>query len=350
MARTLAELAKHVGGTVVGDGATEIRGVMTIAEAGPGDITFLSNPKYEKMLAETKASAIIVSPKFKDLNKPLIVCNNPYLAFAQIVKLMLDNVPYAAKGIHPTAVISPSAKIGRDATIHPYVVIGENTRIGDRTVIYPFSFIGDNCSLGDDVVIHANVSIYHGTQIGNRVAIHSNTSIGGDGFGWAPDGEKYYKIPQVGITVIEDDVSLGCGCVINRGALGKTLIRRGAKLDALVMLGHNVEIDENSVLVAQVGVSGSTKIGKHVTLAGQVGVAGHVKIGDNAIVEAQAGVTKDLPGNEVYIWSPALPRDLGQRCIALAIRLPETRETIKDLLARVAALEKQLGVEKKSDQ
>ena len=344
---TLAELAKHVGGTVVGDGATEICGVMTIAEAGPGDITFLSNPKYEKMLAETKASAIIVSPKHAKAPRPLIVCDNPYLAFAQIVKLMLDNVPYAAKGIHPTALISPSAKIGRDATIHPYVVIGENARIGDRVTICPFSFISDHCTLGDDVVIHANVSIYHGTQIGSRVDIHSNTSIGGDGFGWAPDGEKYYKIPQVGITVIEDDVSIGCGCVINRGALGKTVIRKGAKLDALVMLGHNVEVDENSVLVAQVGVSGSSKIGKHVTLAGQVGVAGHLKVGDNAILGAQAGVTHDIPANEYYFWSPAIPGDLARRCLVLFQKLPETRDTIKDLLARVEALEKQLGAAKK---
>ena len=347
MAMTLAELAKHVGGTVVGDGATEIRGVMTIAEAGPGDITFLSNPRYEKMLAETKASAIIVSPKVKDLKRPAIVCANPYLAFAQIVKLMLDNAPYAAKGIHPTAVISPSAKIGRDATIHPYVAIGENTRIGDRVIIYPFSFIGDNCALGDDVVVHANVSIYHGTQIGNRVAIHSNTAIGTDGFGWAPDGEKYYKIPQVGTTVIEDDVSIGSGCSINRAALGKTIIRKGTKLDCLVQIGHNVDVGENSILVAQTGVSGSSKLGKHVTLAGQVGVVGHITIGDNTVVGAQAGVTNDLPPNEVFYWTPAIPGDLARRCAVLLHKLPETRETIKDLLARVGALEKQMGGEKK---
>jgi UDP-3-O-[3-hydroxymyristoyl] glucosamine N-acyltransferase len=347
MAMTLAELAKHVGGTVVGDGATEICGVMTIAEAGPGDITFLSNPKYEKMLAETKASAIIVSPKHAKVPKPLIVCDNPYLAFAQIVKLMLDNVPYAAKGIHPTALISPSAKIGRDATIHPYVVIGDNTRIGDRVTIYPFSFIGDHCTLGDDVVIHANVSVYHGTQIGSRVAIHSNASIGSDGFGWAPDGEKYYKIPQVGITVIEDDVSIGSGCSINRAALGKTSIRKGSKLDCLVQIGHNVDVGENSILVAQTGVSGSSKLGKHVTLAGQVGIVGHITVGDNVVVGAQAGVTNDIPPNETYYWTPAIPGDLARRCAVLLHKLPETRDTIKDLLARVEALEKKLGGEKK---
>jgi UDP-3-O-[3-hydroxymyristoyl] glucosamine N-acyltransferase len=343
MPTTLAELAKHVGGTVAGDPALEIKGVMTMGEAGPGDITFLSNPKYEKLLNETKASAIIVSPKHVACQKPLLICDNPYLAFAKIVKLMLDNAPYVPKGIHPSAVISPSAVVGRDATIHPYVVVGENVRIGDRAVIQPFSFIGDNCTLGDDVVIYSNVSIYHGTQIGSRVAVHSNTVIGGDGFGWAPDGEKYYKIPQVGITVIEDDVSIGSCCAVNRAALGTTIIRRGSKLDCLVQIGHNVEVGENTIIVAQAGVSGSSKIGKHVILAGQVGVIGHLTIGDNAIVEAQAGVTRDLPGNENYLYSPAIPVDLARRCIALFHKLPETRETIKDLLARVAALEKKLG-------
>ncbi len=346
MAMKLAELAKHVGGTVVGDPATEIRGVMTLAEAGPGDITFLSNPKYEKLLAETRAAAVIVSPKVKDVPRPLIVCNNPYLAFAQIVKLLLDNAPYKPKGVHPTALIGPGAVIGQDATIHPYVVIGAKTRIGDRAQIYPFSHIGDDCVLGDDVIIRSNVSIYHGTQIGNRVEIHSNASIGCDGFGWAPDGEKYYKIPQVGVTVIEDDVSIGSGCAINRAALGKTIIRKGAKLDCLVQIGHNVEVGENSILVAQVGVSGSSKLGKHVTLAGQVGVVGHINIGDNAIVGAQAGVTNDVPPNETYYWTPAIPGDLARRCAVLLHKLPETRDTIKELLERVAALEKKLGADK----
>jgi len=342
MARTLRELAEFVGGEVVGDGNIEIRRVMPIDKAEEGDITFLANPKYEKAAAETRASAIIVSPEHKGISKNLLVSDNPYLAFAKILRYMYGDRPRPAAGIHELAVVSETAKIGKDVHIGPNAFIGEEVEIGDRVVIYPCVYIGDKCKVGADTIIYPNAVIYPDSIIGKRVVLHANVTIGSDGFGFAPNGEKYYPIPQVGIAVIEDDVSIGANSVINRGALDKTIIRRGTKIDSNCVISHNVDVGENTLMISLVGVSGSTKIGKHVTLAGQVGVAGHLEIGDNVTVGAQAGVTHDLTANKTYLGSPAAPIEETRQRIAALTKLPKLRKQIRELEKKVEALEEEL--------
>ncbi|MCR4320857.1 MAG: UDP-3-O-(3-hydroxymyristoyl)glucosamine N-acyltransferase [Candidatus Brocadiaceae bacterium] len=339
MEKTLQELAEYVGGTVVGDPAIKITGVMGIDDAQEGYITFISNEKYTKKIHQTNASAIIVSPKLKDIKRDLLVCKNPYLAFAKLVELLMYKKPTYTKGIDDSARIDKTAIIGKDVSIHAYTTIGKSTRIGNRVVIYPCVHIGDHCTIGDDSVIYPNAVIYNDTVIGNRVTIHSNTVIGSSGFGYAPDGQSYYKIPQTGIAVIEDDVDIGANTTINRAVIGETIIRKGTKIDSQVVISHNVEIGENSLIVSQVGIAGSTKIGKHVTLAGGVGVVGHIKIGDNVTVGGHSGVAKDIPDNETYLGTPALPIKRMRRCYVIIEKLPEMREHIKTLEKRIKQLE-----------
>jgi UDP-3-O-[3-hydroxymyristoyl] glucosamine N-acyltransferase len=347
MEKTLQELSEYVGGTVIGDPSIKIRGVMGIDDAQEGYITFISNDKYIKKINQTKASAIIVSPKLKATNFPLsqkrerslLVCNNPYLAFAKLVELLMYKKPTYTKDIDDSARIDKTALIGQDVSIHPYVTIGKNTRIGNRVVLYPCVYIGDDCTVGDDTIIYPNAVIYNETVIGKRVTIHSNTVIGSSGFGYAPDGQSYYKIPQVGVTIIEDDVDIGANTTINRAVLGETIIRRGTKIDSQVVISHNVEIGENSLIVSQVGIAGSAKIGRHVTLAGGAGVVGHVHVGDNVTVGGYSGVINDIPSNETYLGAPALPIKRMRRCYVIIEKLPELREYIKTLEKRIKHLE-----------
>src|SRR3990170_3950677 len=348
MEKTLKELAEYIGGTVVGDPAVMITGVMGIDDAQAGYITFISNEKYTKKVHQTNASAIIVSPKLKDIKKNLLVCKNPYLAFAKLVELLMYKKPTYTKGIDDSARIDKTAIIGKDVSIHAYTTIGKSTRIGNRVVLYPCVHIGDHCTIGDDTVIFPNAAIYNDTIIGNRVTIHSNTVIGSNGFGYAPDGQSYYKIPQVGITVIEDDVDIGANTTINRAALGETIIRKGTKIDSQVVISHNVEVGENSLIVSQVGIAGSTKVGKHVTLAGGAGIARHVKIGNNVTIGGYSGVVRDIPDNETYLGAPALPIHRMRRCYVIIEKLPELKEHIKTLEKRIKELEKRSSHSKKS--
>ncbi|HHT9105269.1 MAG TPA: UDP-3-O-(3-hydroxymyristoyl)glucosamine N-acyltransferase [Candidatus Wujingus californicus] len=348
MEKTLQELAEYVGGTAIGDPSVKICGVMGIDEAQEGYITFISNEKYAKKIHQTNASAVIVSPKLKDAGKNLLVCENPYLAFAKLVELLMYKRPAHIKGIDTSTRISKTAKIGRDVSIYANVTIGENTRIGNRVVLYPCVYIGNNCTLGEDTVIHPNTVIYDDSVIGRRVVIHANTVIGSSGFGYAPDGQSYYKIPQVGIAVIEDDVDIGANTTINRAVMGETIIRKGTKIDSQVIISHNVEVGENSLIVSQAGIAGSTKIGKHVTLAGGAGIAGHVKIGNNVTIGGYSGVVRDIPDNETYLGAPALPIQRMRRCYVIIEKLPELKEHVKTLEKRIKGLEKRSAHSKKS--
>lgn len=348
MEKTLQELAEYVGGTVIGDPSVKICGVMGIDEAQEGYITFISNEKYAKKIHQTNASAVIVSPKLKDAGKNLLVCENPYLAFAKLVELLMYKRPVHIKGIDTSARIPKTANIGRDVSIYAHVAIGENTHIGNRVVLYPCVYIGNNCTIGEDTIIHPNTVIYDDSVIGRRVVIHANTVIGSSGFGYAPDGQGYYKIPQVGIAVIEDDVDIGANTTINRAVMGKTIIRKGTKIDSQVIISHNVEVGENSLIVSQAGIAGSTKIGKHVTLAGGAGIAGHVKIGNNVTIGGYSGVVRDIPDNETYLGAPALPIQRMRRCYVIIEKLPELKEHIKTLEKRIKGLEKRSAHSKKS--
>ncbi|NUO09699.1 MAG: UDP-3-O-(3-hydroxymyristoyl)glucosamine N-acyltransferase [Candidatus Brocadia sp.] len=352
MEKTLQELSEYVGGTVIGDPSAKIRGVMGIDDAQEGYITFISNNKYIKKINQTKASAIIVSPKLKDINisspqkrqRNLLVCNNPYLAFAKLVELLMYKKPTYTKGIDSTARIDKTAVIGQDVSIHAYATIGQNSQIGDRVVLSHCVYIGDNCIIGDDTIIYPNTVIYHETVIGKRVTIHSNTVIGSSGFGYAPDGQGYYKIPQIGIAIIEDDVDIGANTTINRAVMGETIIRKGTKIDSQVVISHNVEVGENSLIVSQAGIAGSAKIGRHVTIAGGAGIVGHVQIGDNVTVGGYSGVINDIPSNETYLGAPALPIKRMRKCYVIIEKLPEMREYIKTLEKRIKHLEGSVGL------
>ena len=346
MKKRLKELAEWVGGKVIGDERIEVSGVAPIEEARPGQITFIANPKYSSKLYQTEASAIIVSKSVIAANRPLLCVDNPYLAFAKILHLFHPTA-YQAKGIDPNAWISPGARLGQELTIYPFVYVGDRCQIGDRVTLYPGVYVGEDSSIGEESVVYPNVSIYPGTVIGKRVILHSGTVVGSDGFAYVKEGKKNLKIPQVGTVEIEDDVEVGSNTSIDRAALGKTIIRRGVKIDNLVQVAHNVVIGEDSIIVAQVGISGSTKIGSNVTLAGQVGLVGHIEVGDNVMVGAQSGVANDLASNQAYTGSPALPHREFLRAITVFPKLPEMRRTLVEFEKRIKKIEESFSSEGK---
>lgn len=342
MEKTLKELADYVGGEVAGDGNIKIKGVMTIDEASEGYITFVSNKKYIKKLEQTGASAIIASPDIDVKDKNLLITKNPYLAFAKIVDLMMNPEKVYPGTLDDSARVSDSAELGSNVTVYPFVFIGESAKVADNVVLYPGVYVGDDCRIGKDTIIHPNAVIHKGTIIGERVVIHSNVVVGCSGFGYAPDESKYFKIPQVGITVIEDDVDIGANTTINRAVLGETRIRRGTKIDSEVIIAHNVEIGEDTLVTSQVGIAGSVTIGNNVILAGGSGVAGHIKVGDNVKVGGWTGVTKDLPPGGTFLGTPAIEIERMRKCYLIIQKLPEMRETVKDLQKKIKQLEEKL--------
>ncbi|HMK51434.1 MAG TPA: UDP-3-O-(3-hydroxymyristoyl)glucosamine N-acyltransferase [Thermodesulfobacteriota bacterium] len=346
MKKKLRELAAWVDGTVVGDGEIDISGVAAIEDARAGEITFIANPKYLSKLSQTNASAIIVSKEVTQADKPLLCVTNPYLAFAKILTLFSQK-PYQPKGIDSKVWISPTAQLGKDLTLYPFVYIGDRCSIGDRVTLYPGVYVGEDSSIGEDSILHSNVSIYSGSIVGKRVILHSGVVVGSDGFAYVKEGKKNVKIPQIGKVEIEDDVEIGANTTVDRATFGKTIIRRGVKIDNLVQVAHNVVIGEDSILCAQVGISGSTKIGTNVTLAGQVGVVDHTEIGDNVMVGAQAGVTHRLPSNQGYVGSPALPHREFLRVNAVFSKLPEMRKILIDVEKRLKKIEEALSSKKK---
>jgi UDP-3-O-[3-hydroxymyristoyl] glucosamine N-acyltransferase len=338
MALKLKELAALIGGEVVGDGEVTIQRVAPIEAAGQGDISFVSNPKYVPFVHTTGASAVIVSPQLRSARRNLIVMMNPYLGFAKAVGVLMAQKTPRTPGVHPAAIVSPAARLGKDVAVGPGAVIEDEAEIGDNVTIMAGAYIGRGVCVDEGTVVNPNVTLYRGVRIGKRCIIHANVSIGSEGFGWAPDGKRYVAIPQVGATVVGDDVSIGAGSIINRGALGNTSIGRGTKIDSLVMISHNVEIGEDCLFVSQVGVSGSVKIGNHVTLGGQVGIAGHLTIGDNVQVAAQSGVSHDLEPNNTYLGSPARPINQMRRTLGAFNKLPELRDEIRNVQKRMEAI------------
>jgi UDP-3-O-[3-hydroxymyristoyl] glucosamine N-acyltransferase len=340
---SLGELAKVVGGEVLGDSGIRIEGVAGIREASKGEITFLANPKYESFLASTEASAVIASGN-GNFTGAVIKVDNPYLAFLKVVTLFaegpLDKYP---RGVHSTAVISDSAQIGADASIGAYVVIGDRVRIADRATILPLVSINEDVVIGDDCLIYPHVTIREKSEIGSKVIIHSGVVIGSDGFGYAKEGCQHQKIPQIGIVRIEDDVEIGANTTIDRATTGVTLVGHGSKIDNLVQIAHNVIIGEYSLLAAQVGVSGSTELGRNVVLAGQAGLVGHIKIGEGAMVGAQGGVTKSIPADTSVSGYPAREHSVAKKIYAASTRLPGLLKDFRDLQKRVETLEKGSG-------
>jgi len=339
----LIDIAAKLNGEVVGDRELQITGVGKIEEAKEGELTFLANPKYTKFLKETKASAVIVSQEVKDGGgKSIIQTKNPYYAFLQTVNLFYPPSPLLDKGIHPTAVIGEGTKLGRDLAIGPYVVIGKKCSIGDQTIIMPEVVIGDEVKIGEGCTLHAHVCLREKVVLGNRVILHNGVVVGSDGFGFALEGGKYFKIPQVGNVIIEDDVEIGANVTIDRATLGETRIKEGAKLDNLIQVAHNCTIGENTVIAAQTGLSGSTHLGKGVRIGGQVGFAGHLEVGDGVSIGAQSGVHKSVPAGEYIFGYPAKPYKEEFRIQAALKKLPQLLKEIKWMKEKIEKLEDQM--------
>jgi UDP-3-O-[3-hydroxymyristoyl] glucosamine N-acyltransferase len=340
--KSLKELAAYLGGRVIGDENTRISGIASLDDAGEGDITFLANPRYAQKVATTKASAVILPPGADPCGKNSIEVTSPQLAFAKALTLF-HVPPREPHGVMEGACLGRNVTMGTGVTIYPGAFVGDGVRIGDRVTLFPGAVLYEGVVLGDDVTLHANVTVREGCRIGNRVIVHCGTCIGSDGFGYAPDGKGWYKIPQMGIVVIEDDVEIGANAAIDRAALDVTLIRRGTKIDNLVQIAHNCVIGENCMIVSQVGISGSSRLGDHVTLAGQVGVAGHLEIGDNAIVGAKSGVPNSVAAGELVSGIPAYPHREWLKASAVIPRLPELKKAVSVLEKRVRELEEKLA-------
>lgn len=333
----LADIAARLGCEVRGDGSIDIRAIRGLEEAGPGDLTFLANPKYAAQLAATRASAAIVATSAADLSIATLRAENPYLAFAQALTLFHRPIR-PPTGIHPTAVVAATARIAEPVSIGPYAVIGDDVVIGPGATIHPHVTLYPGVAIGRDFVAHAGVVVREHARIGDRVVLHSGVVIGADGFGFAPSPAGAVKIPQAGIVIVEDDVEIGANTTVDRATLEATIIRRGAKLDNLVMIAHNCEVGAHSFLAAQVGIAGSTKIGRGVQMGGQAGAAGHLTIGDGVQIAAQSGVPNSVPAGKVVGGYPAMDVGLWRRTSAAILRLPE-------LLRRVRRLERRLGAD-----
>jgi UDP-3-O-[3-hydroxymyristoyl] glucosamine N-acyltransferase len=339
MQKTLKEIADFIDGELVGSGNAVITGVCGIKEAREGEITFLANVKYLPFIDKTHASAIITSREITTASKPIIRVNNPSLAFAKAVSLFSPVEVKHPTGIHPTAILGKKVLLGKNVAIGAYAVLEDNVSVGDNTVIYGQCYIGCLSRIGQDTLIYPQVSIRESVIIGSRVIIHNGTVIGSDGFGYIPVDGKHQKIPQTGSVEICDDVEIGANVTIDRARFDKTVIGKGTKIDNLVHIAHNVIVGENSLIIAQAGVSGSTVIGNGVTLAGQAGLVGHITIGDNAIVAAQAGVTKSVPANTLVSGYPAKPHETAKRVNACVQNLPRLYELVKQLEKKIKELE-----------
>lgn len=338
---SLRHLSEIVGGKIIGDPNLMITGVSGIREARPGDITFIANPRYLSELKATKASAIITSGEIRGSNIALLLVDEPYYAFARIMDHLYQKAPIT-KGISSNAFICEGVRLGEDISIYPFVYIGEGAEIGDNTIIYPGCYIGERTRIGEGSIIYPNVTIREGVSIGKSVIIHSGAVIGSDGFGYAAHKGKHYKIPQVGTVVIEDDVEIGANVTVDRAAMGKTVIKRGTKIDNLVQVAHNVVIGEDCLLAAQAGIAGSAELGNHVTLAGQVGVVGHIKIGENVTVGAQSGISKGIKPNQTVSGSPAIPHKEWLKAQVIFPDLPAMRKRLRELEEKVDEIDKRL--------
>lgn len=332
----LRDLAALLDAELIGDGEVMVGGVAGLEDAGPGDITFLARASLAGRLAGCRAAAVIVGPD-TEADRPALRVADPYRTFAGLLARLatpLDRV--FPPGIHPTAVIDPSATVGEGVAMGPYAVVGAGCRVGRGTRLGPHAVLECDASVGEDCVLHAHVVVRERCRVGDRAVLHAGCVLGADGFGYLPGPTGLQKIPQVGIVVVEDDVELGAGVCIDRATSGETVIGRGCKLDNLVQVGHNVRIGPHSVFSAQTGIAGSCVIGSGVTMGGQVGLGDHVTVGDNAKVAGKSGVHRDIPDGGVVFGYPALDAGEARRVFAAIRRVP-------DLIRTVARLERRMG-------
>ncbi len=326
---TLAALASHLGATLHGNPTAVITGVAGIEAAAPGQLTFVSNPKYAALTRMTRASAILVEPSFPEIAAPTLRLKDPYLAFARAIELFYA-APSYAPGIHPTAVVAPTARIGKHAHIGAYAVVADHVVLGDHATLLPHVVLYPHVHAGRHFFAHAHVIVREHCQLGDRVTLQNGAVVGGDGFGFARQSDgTWYKILQSGPAILEDDVEVQANACIDRASIGETRIHAGAKIDNLVQVGHGSSVGRNTLLCAQVGLAGSTTVGNQVILAGQVGVAGHCTIGDGATATAQSGIPSDVAPGKVVSGYPAIENRQWLRSVALFNRLPELLRSLR---------------------
>ncbi|MHB8056069.1 MAG: UDP-3-O-(3-hydroxymyristoyl)glucosamine N-acyltransferase [Candidatus Aminicenantales bacterium] len=343
---TVQQLADRLGLAFEGDGEVEVTGVSSLEKAGPGDLVFFAQAKLRPLLEATRAAAGIL-PMGESLDRvPLraaLRAENPHRAFIRAIGLIVPAL-LPEPGVHPSAFVSPTARLAAGVSVGAMSYVGDGAEIGPGTVIYPLVAIYAGVLVGADCRLHSGVSLREDVRLGDRVILHNGVQIGGDGFGYLPNPDgTHAKIPQVGTVVIEDDVEIGANSTVDRAALGATIIRRGTKIDNLVTVAHNVEIGENAILVAQVGIGGSSKIGRGAILSGQVGVPDHIEIGDGVIIAAKTGITKDVPAGRMVAGIPHLDIRDWRKFWAVAPELYDMFKDLKKLKARVAELEAEIA-------
>lgn len=338
MELVLSAIADIIDGEFIGDGNKKIRNIASFETAKSDTITFAGDARYIQKLDETDAGAVIVPSGTEGVSGNIVYSDNPRVAFTKLMDLF--NPPVKLEdSIHSSAVIGDSFSGGKQVVAKAGVVVGDNVVIGDRVLLHPNVVLGDGVTIGSDVIIYPNVTILDNCIIGDRVIIHAGTVIGSDGYGFAPDGEKYSKISHVGIVRIGDDVELGANNTIDRATYGETWIKNGVKTDNQVHVAHNVVVGENTLLVAQVGIAGSTTIGDHVILAGKAGIAGHLTIGNNAVIGPGAGILKSVEEGNVVSGTPGMPHKLWLRVQTIISGLPEMKKQFRKLEKRIGKLE-----------
>jgi len=334
----LSDVQKLIGGELIGSSDLLITGIASVEDAEQNDLSYAVSDRVLKAALASKAGAFIVGRRVTELNKPQLVVTHPAYAFARLAQELCSK-PYSARGIAAEVIRGLDVEIGAEVSIWPFVTLGDRAKIGARVTLYPGVFIGSDSAVGEDSVLYPNVVVREECRIGDRVIIHSGTVIGSDGFSYVQHQGRNEKVPQLGGVTIEDDVELGANVTVDRAAFGQTIIKRGTKVDNLVQIAHNVTVGEDSILVAQVGIAGSTRLGHHVMVGGQAGLAGHLKVGDYVMIAARSGVNRSLESNQTVAGAPVMAHETFLRSQAVIPRLPELRQRLRELEKRVTVLE-----------
>ncbi|MGZ3395605.1 MAG: UDP-3-O-(3-hydroxymyristoyl)glucosamine N-acyltransferase [Isosphaeraceae bacterium] len=355
MVATVEQLAALVRGRLVGDGSVSIRSARPVAEAGPGDITFIESERYAKLLRSSPASAAIVGPHFNH-NRPsikddlaVIEVDDPISAFVAVRNHLSGEQQPRWTGIHPQACVAATARMGTNVAVYPFVFVGENAEIGDGTTLFPGVVIGEGCRIGQECTIHPNAVLYPDVVLNDRVEIHAGTVLGGDGFGYRQVSGRHVKIPHTGGLEVGSDVEIGANCAIDRATFEATRIGEGTKIDNLVMIGHNNQIGRHNLLCGQVGIAGSCTTGDNVVMAGQAGIKDKTQIGDGVIVGAQAGVHRNIPSGQQVLGSPAIPVREQRRIFQMIARLPEMHRQFRQLAAQIDVITAALSMQAETD-